>query len=77
MLDREVEQVVKERLKAALEIPAQFAVFNTQASTQERIITMNMIEDILDYLDNWEENREILFKYRQHKLKEINEEKEI
>lgn len=67
----ELVNKVKQRLKTTLQIPAEFAKTpNSQTSIEERKVLMNMIEDILFYIEDWEENRTLLYKAIQNKYKE-------
>ena len=65
-INEQLEQKVKERIKSTLEIPAQYATKNKQIDIKERELIMLMIEDILNYLDDWQENSIVLEKYHQH-----------
>ena len=61
--DEELLQKVKDRIKGTLEIPAQFAkTKSSHTSIEERVLLMDMIEDILFYIEDWETNRQLLYK---------------
>lgn len=64
--NEELELRVKERLKAALEIPAEFAKMNKETDDKERQMIMYMVEDVLNYLEDWRENSMVIQKYHQH-----------
>ena len=68
-MDNDLELKVKERIKAALEIPAEFAKLNKNTDDKERQLIMYMVEDLLNYLENWRENSVILEKYHTHCFK--------
>ena len=72
--DEELLQKVKDRIKGTLEIPAQFAKTKSDhTSIEERVLLMDMIEDILFYIEDWERNRTLLY----NAIKDKNNERSL
>lgn len=65
MTEEELIEKARQRIKSTLEIPAECIKENKEIDDRERMITMTMIEDVLNYIANWKENSLVLEKYHQ------------